>query len=101
VTGVVRHMARAAGAASALAALASVGLPAVATAAGLAVLLLVAACWVIASRDRSDRLARIILGFRGDARCLGAGPGPEPAAAPGPRQASPGDQHQGTAVRSH
>ena len=64
--------ARAAGVASAAAALAGLGLPAVAVAAGVVVLLLAAACWVVGSRDRSDRLARgpCLSGLRGDARCL-------------------------------
>lgn len=79
----VRHAARAAGVASALTVLASLGLPAVAAAAGLAALLLAAVCWVIASRDRSDHLMRIFLGLRGDARCLHSVPSPEPPAAPG------------------
>lgn len=86
MTSAVRHVARAAGAASVVAALAGLGMPAIAAAVCLAVLLLAAACWVIASRDRSDHTARIILGLRGDARCLSdatqAAHAPSPPPAP-------------------
>jgi hypothetical protein len=82
VTRTVGHVVRAAGAASAVAALAGLGLPAVAAAAGLAVLLLAAVCWVLGSRDRSDHLPRIILGLRGDARCLHGAAGPDTAVSP-------------------
>jgi hypothetical protein len=101
VTGVVRHAGRAAAPVSVLALLTGLGMPAVAAAAGLAVLVLVAVCWVFGSRDRSDRAARIILAFRGEARCLypadgdhGAPPAlPSPSARPAaPRARRPRNQ---------
>jgi hypothetical protein len=49
---------------------ARLGLPALAAAVFLAVLALGAACWVIASGDRSDRVTRMIYARRGDARSL-------------------------------
>jgi hypothetical protein len=70
VTGVARSAGRAAAPVSVLALLAGLGMPAVAAAAGLAVLVVVAVCWVLASRERSDRVTRIILARHGDARCL-------------------------------
>ena len=82
MTGVLRHAGRIAAPASVLAVLAGLGLPAVAAAAGLAVLVLAAACWVFGSRDRSDRVARIILAVRGEARCLDLPGGPAPPALP-------------------
>jgi len=64
VSGAVRHAVRAAGVASAVAALAGLGLPAVAVAAGVVVVLPAAACWVVSSRDRSDRLAGLTTACR-------------------------------------
>lgn len=96
MTGAMRHAARAAGAASAVAALAALGWPPAAAASGLAVLLLAAACWVLASPHRSDHLARILLGLRGDARCLHPPDSPghraRPPAAPS-SPAAPDAQH--------
>ena len=70
MTGAAQHAVKALGAASAVAVVAGLGLPAVAAVAGLVVLLLAAVCWVVCSQDRTDHLARILLGLRGDARCL-------------------------------
>ena len=56
------------------AALARLGLPALAAAVVLAVAALGAACWVIASGDRSDRVTRMIYARHGDARSLTSGP---------------------------
>jgi hypothetical protein len=50
--------------------LARLGMPALATVVFLAVLALGAACWVIASDDRSDRVTRMIYARNGDARYL-------------------------------
>ena len=50
--------------------LAGLGLPVLAALVLLAVLVLAAACWVISSADRSDRVTRMILARRGDASCL-------------------------------
>jgi hypothetical protein len=68
--GAARHVTHAAGPVSVVAVLAAVGFPAVATAAGVAVLVLAAACWVLSSKDRTDRVSRIILARRGDVQCL-------------------------------
>jgi hypothetical protein len=70
MTSTLKHAARVITPASVLAVLAGLGFPAVAIAAAVVVLVLAALCWVLGSRDRSDRFARIILGIRGDARCL-------------------------------
>ena len=70
MTSVLRRVFHGAVSLSAVAALTKLGIPAVVSVAGLAVLMLAAACWVLGSGDRSDRLARIILGIRGNARCL-------------------------------
>jgi hypothetical protein len=92
VSSAVRNAVRAAGVASVAAALAGLGLPAVAVAAGVVVLLLAAVCWVVGSRDRSDHLARIILGLRGDARCLYSPATPEHDALSAPAAGSPDGQ---------
>jgi hypothetical protein len=47
--------------------------PAFAALVFLAVLVLGAACWVISSGDRSDRVTRMIVARRGDVRHLGPG----------------------------
>jgi len=57
------------------------GTPALAAAVFLAVLALMAACWVIASGDRSDRVIRMIYARHGDARSLVAGSPAAPARA--------------------
>ena len=46
------------------------GMPALAALVLLAVLLLGVICWIIGSGDRSDRVYRMMLAGRGDARCL-------------------------------
>ena len=61
--------------------LARLGMPALAAVVFLAVLALGAACWVIASGDRSDRVTRMIYARHGDARSLVPGS----TAAPGTR----------------
>lgn len=70
MTGAVTHVVRAIGPLSVVALLAALGLPAVVTVAGVAVLVLAAVCWVLGSNERSDRMTRIILGIRGNERCL-------------------------------
>jgi hypothetical protein len=60
------------------------GVPALAAAVFLAVLVLGVACWVISSDDRSDRVTRIIYARHGDAKCLIATPpSPHSFLAPG------------------
>lgn len=70
MTGGLRHAARAVASLSAVTVLAGGGVPAVAALAGVVTLVLAAVCWVLGNQDRSDRAARIILGIRGDVRCL-------------------------------
>jgi hypothetical protein len=78
VTGALKHAAPAVASLSAVVAvLARDGVPAVAALAGVVVLVLAAVCWVLGDKDRSDRAARIILGIRGDARCLDPAKDPE------------------------
>jgi hypothetical protein len=92
VTGLLRHVGRASGLTSVLAVLARLGFPAVAAAAGLAVLVLAAACWVLADRERSDRVSRILLARRGEARCLYPPDNPSPEERELPGSASTGPQ---------
>jgi hypothetical protein len=49
---------------------AALGYPAIATAAGLIVFTLTAACWIINSNERTERLTRIILAHQGNPACL-------------------------------
>jgi hypothetical protein len=63
------------------AALARLGVPALAAAVFLAVLALGAACWVIASGARSDRVTRMIYARHGNARSLPPGSPAAPARA--------------------
>ena len=55
----------------------TIGYPAIAVAAICFILALAAACWVINSNERSERLARIILARQGNPKCLQASPQPE------------------------
>ncbi len=56
-----------------VAVLARLGMPALAAAVVLAVLVLGVTCWVINSDSRTDRVNRMMLACRGNARCLRAG----------------------------
>lgn len=60
--------------------LAGLGLPLLAAAFALAVLVLGVTCWIINSGDRSDRVTRMIFARSGDASCLA----PASPAAPAP-----------------
>jgi hypothetical protein len=65
--------------------IAQLGLPALGGLLFLAVLVLAVACWVIGSRDRTERVSRMLLAWRGNVGCLaqdGAVPPPVPAARP-------------------
>jgi hypothetical protein len=46
------------------------GIPALAALVFLTVLVLGVICWIIGSPDRSDRVTRMMLARRGDAKCL-------------------------------
>ncbi len=85
MSGVVKHVASPVVSGFAVAAIAGLGYPAVALAGGLVVLALIAICWVVGSRDRTDRVTRIILGIRGDARSLYPPADPPALTAPGPQ----------------
>lgn len=73
----VRHAGRVAAGLLPAAALARLGAPALVSVVILAVLALGAACWVIASGDRSDRVTRMIYARHGDARSLAPRSPPE------------------------
>lgn len=60
---------------------AGLGLPALCGLLLLAVLVLAVACWVIGSRDRTERVSRMLLAWRGNVGCL-AQDGAVPAARP-------------------
>ena len=49
---------------------AGLGLPALGALVFLAVLVTGAACWIIGSKDRTDRVSRVLLAWRGNAGCL-------------------------------
>jgi hypothetical protein len=69
--------------------LARLGVPALAAAVSLAVLILGVTCWVINNGDRSDRVTRMIYARHGDARCLPPDTGPPvPASQPHPRRSA-------------
>ena len=59
------------------------GMPALAALVFLAILVLGAICWIISDPDRSDRVNRMLLARRGDARCLV--PDPSASALPASR----------------
>ena len=52
------------------AALAKLGIPALAALVFLGVLVLGVICWIISDQGRSDRVNRMLLARRGNARCL-------------------------------
>ena len=68
-----------------VAALARLGMPALAALVFLAMLVLATACWVISSDDRSARVTRIIYARRGDVRGLQASTSAASSTAPRPR----------------
>jgi hypothetical protein len=80
MTGSVRTVLRVGAGVVPVAQLARLGLPALASVAFLAAAVLAAACWVIGSRDRCERAARLLLAARGNASALAP-----PPSAPSPR----------------
>ncbi len=80
------------------AALVRLGAPALVSAVILAVLALVAACWVIASGDRSDRVTRMIYARHGDARSLV--PRSPAGSRHGPPEAATAPSHRAMAART-
>jgi hypothetical protein len=69
VATVVGHVGRGVGAVVSAVAVARMGLPALGALVGLAVLAVGVVCWVIASSERTDRVSRLLLAGRGDAKC--------------------------------
>jgi hypothetical protein len=55
--------------------LAKLGMPARAALIFLAVLVLGVICWIVSNDDRCERVSRIMLAKRGNARCLKPGAG--------------------------
>ena len=70
---VLKHAGKVVGGMLPAAVLVRIGMPALAAAVFLAVLVLGVICWIISSPERSDRVNRMLLARRGDARCLKPG----------------------------
>lgn len=68
--------------------LSRIGTPTLATVVVLAVLGLGVICWIINSADRCDRVNRMLLTRRGEARCLDLEPGASIQRLPGSRPRS-------------
>ena len=67
--------------------LARLGLPALGGLVLLAVIVVGVACWVIGSADRTERVSRVLLAWRGNANCLlSAGTTAPSPPAPRPRR---------------
>jgi hypothetical protein len=62
----------------------------------VAVLVLGAACWVVSSPDRSDRVIRMMLAMRGNARCLASASSASSVPASRPRRRSTGSGRDAT-----
>jgi hypothetical protein len=73
VKGALRRAGRAASGVLPAALLIRLGVPAIAALVFLVVVVLGVICWIIDSGVRSDRVTRMILARRGDARCLAPG----------------------------
>jgi hypothetical protein len=87
VMAVLRGVRKVAAGAASAALVTGLGLPALGGLVFLAVLVLGAACWVIGSQDRTERVSRVLLAWRGNAGCLardGAVSPPAPALLTGP-----------------
>jgi hypothetical protein len=76
---VLRAAGRAAAALVPAAQLARIGLPAVAGAFGLAVLVLAAACWMLGSTERCERAATVLRAWRGTPAPAAGTAAPDPA----------------------
>jgi hypothetical protein len=70
VTAALRRAWKIAAGAVPAALVAGLGLPALGALVFLTVLVLGAACWVIGSGDRAERVSRMLLAWRGNANCL-------------------------------
>jgi hypothetical protein len=83
----LRHAGKAAAGMLPTALIARLGWPALGALVFLAVLGLGVICWIISSDDRANRVTRIMLARRGDARCLEPG---APASASASRKGGQG-----------
>jgi hypothetical protein len=86
VKNALKHAGRAAAGMLPAALLVRLGLPALASLVFLATLGIGVTCWIISDPARSDRVSRMMLASRGDARCLEPGTSSPPSPA---SQASP------------
>jgi hypothetical protein len=66
----LKHAGRAAAGMLPAAVLVRLGMPALVTLVFVAVLMIGVICWIISSDDRTDRVNRIMLARRGNAKCL-------------------------------
>jgi hypothetical protein len=73
VKGALKHAGQAVVGMLPAALLAQLGEPALAALVFLAILVLGVACWIISDPERSDRVNRMLLARRGNARCLASG----------------------------
>lgn len=78
----LKHTARTAAGLLPAALLIKLGMPALGALFLLAVLTLGLIRWIISDKDRSDRVARMILAWHGNARCLAPAPPTSPSANP-------------------
>jgi hypothetical protein len=75
---VLKHASRAIAGMLPAALLVQLGVPVLAALVFLAVIVLGVACWIISDPERSDRVNRMLLARRGNARCLQRGNPPVP-----------------------
>lgn len=80
MTAVATGVGRAVGAIVSAMAVARMGMPALGALLILAALAVGVTCWVIMSQERTERVSRLLLASRGDARCLPKKATPEPGA---------------------
>jgi hypothetical protein len=74
----LKHSGRTAAGIPAAALIVRLGMSAIVVVASLTVFAVIVICWIISSDERSDRVNRMMLARRGDARCLKGGPGGPP-----------------------
>ena len=89
VVNVLRRAGKVAAGALPAALVAGLGLPALGALVLLFVAVLGVACWVIRSEDRTARVSRVLLAWRGNASCLAPGRGASPSPPPERRRALP------------
>ena len=83
---VLRRAGKVAAGAVPTAVVAGLGLPALGSLLFLAVLVLGVICWVIGSRDRTERVSRVLLAWRGNPGCLSPGGEAPSPVVPRPRR---------------